>query len=78
MRNLGPKTARMLAEVGIETEEELRAIGAAEAYARLRFASERPVSLNALYAMHAALVDCDWRDIPVAVKAALRNDAGVK
>jgi len=64
--------ARLLAEVGIENEDDLRRIGPADAYARLRFASDRTVSLNALYAMHGALVGCDWRELSQIDKAALR------
>jgi len=80
LRNLGPKMARLLADVGIENEDDLRQIGPADAYARLRFASDRTISLNALYAMHAALVGCDWRDLSQSDKAALqanvRREAG--
>ena len=36
LRNLGPKSAVMLAEVGIRTIGELRAIGAAKAYVRVK------------------------------------------
>ena len=73
LRNLGPKMARRLAEVGIEDEDDLRRVGPADAYARLRFAADRPVSLIALYAMHAALSGCDWRDLSGTEKAALRD-----
>lgn len=76
LRNLGPKIARLLADVRIESEDDLRRIGPADAYARLRFASDRPISLNALYAMHAALVGCDWRELSQAEKAALRAKVG--
>ncbi len=41
MRNLGPVMERQLAEVGIASEEELRAAGSVEAFARLRFAFPR-------------------------------------
>lgn len=72
LRNLGPKMAQLLADVGIENEDDLRRIGPADAYARLRFASDWTVSLNALYAMHGALVGCDWRDLSPIDKAVLR------
>ena len=60
MRNLGPATERMLAEIDIVTPDELRAIGAGEAYRRLRF-RHSSVSRNALYALRGALADTDWR-----------------
>lgn len=76
LRNLGPKMSCLLADVGIESEDDLRRIGPADAYARLRFASDRPISLNALYAMHAALLGCDWRDVSPADKVKLRAKVG--
>ena len=38
LRNLGPKSAVMLREAGISTIEELRALGAVKAYARVKCA----------------------------------------
>jgi len=64
--------AQLLADVGIENEDDLRRVGPADAYARLCFASDRTISLNALYAMHAALVGCDWRELSQIDKAELR------
>ena len=75
MRNLGPATARMLAEVDIVSEEALRQLGAVAAYHRLKFRFGRHVTLVALYAMEAALRDCDWRSLEPAVKDALRQAA---
>jgi hypothetical protein len=72
MRNLGPQSRAWLAEIGIETEAELREIGAVEAYLRLRFALGRKVSLVMLYAMEAALLGIDWRHLPDETRAALR------
>jgi DNA transformation protein len=72
MRNLGPIMARRLAETGIETADDLRRLGAVEAYRRLRFHFGR-VSLTALYAMDAALHDRDWREVPEARKIDLKR-----
>jgi DNA transformation protein len=72
MRNLGPVTLQRLAEVGVETEEDLRRLGAAEAWRRLRFAFGKDVTLNALYAMEAALLGCDWRALPEETRRRLR------
>lgn len=78
--NLGPKMARLLADVRLASEDDLRRIGPADAYARLCFAADPPISLNALYAIHAALAGCDWREVSQAAKAALwakvRRSAG--
>lgn len=75
MRNLGPKTERMLKEIGVANERDLRAIGAVEAFRRLKFA-DVAVSLNALYAMEAALRDIDWRTLTADEKAELQRRAG--
>ncbi|WP_404403313.1 TfoX/Sxy family protein [Pelagibacterium halotolerans] len=76
LRNLGPVTQAMLIEAGIADADALRAVGAAVAYRRLKFVFGRRVSLNALYAMDAALAGCDWRNVPAERKAALRAEAG--
>lgn len=75
MRNLGPKTERMLREIGIANERDLRKTGAVEAYRRLKFVNA-VVSLNALYAMEAALRDIDWRSLTREEKEKLRRAAG--
>ncbi|WP_394692244.1 TfoX/Sxy family DNA transformation protein [Hyphobacterium sp.] len=74
IRNLGPKTALALSEVGIHSRADLERIGAVEAYKRLRDRAGK-VSLNALYAMQAGLMDVDWRHLPDELKAALREAA---
>ena len=74
-RNLGPKSRSWLAEIGIETQEELRAVGAVEAYGRLRFRFGKTVSRNMLFAMAAGLAGIDWRQLSAEHKAEL--DAAV-
>ncbi|HEX2581065.1 MAG TPA: TfoX/Sxy family protein [Dongiaceae bacterium] len=68
---IGPKTAQWLKEVGIETETELRAIGAVDAYCRLKHRNPRLVSRNALWGLHAALIGISWKDIDASTKAHL-------
>lgn len=72
---LGPVTEVWLAEVGITTVGELRSIGSVEAYRRLRFMLARRVSLNALYALEAALRGCHWLDLPSETKTLLQQEA---
>lgn len=72
VRNLGPMSAYMLAEAGIQSVEDLRELGAVEAYARLKFAFGRRIGLNALWALDAGLADIDWRSLPPERKAELR------
>jgi len=75
MRNLGPKTQLWLHGVGIDSEADLRAAGAVDAYRRLKFAFGKAITLNALYAMEAALRGCDWRALPDAVRRKLKAAA---
>lgn len=74
LRNLGPKSSRWLASVGIETLDDLAAVGAVEAYRRCRDAGY-PVSLNLLWALQGALLDLPWNQLPVEMKVQLRREA---
>ncbi|WP_440027754.1 TfoX/Sxy family protein [Chromobacterium amazonense] len=62
LRGLGPKSAHMLAAAGIATVEQLRALGAVEAYVRVCEA-QPGASLNLLWALEGALTDRDWRAV---------------
>ncbi len=72
---IGPVTQGWLKEAGIRTEGELRAIGAVEAYRRLKFMLPRQVTLNALYALEASLSGRHWLDLSPDVKTALQQQA---
>ena len=74
---IGPMTQSSLADAGIRTVGELRSIGSVEAYRRLKFMLPRQVSLNALYALEAALRGCHWLHLPQDVKAALQEQATI-
>jgi DNA transformation protein len=74
LRNLGPKSATMLNDVGIGTIAELREIGAARAYARVKSASRSGVSLNLLWSIAAGLDDRDWRDLSESEKSILLSE----
>ena len=63
LRNIGPKSSAWLRQVGLRTEEDLRAIGALEAFMRVKRAGFKP-SLNLLYALEGALLGCHWQDVP--------------
>lgn len=73
--NLGPVMENRLAEVDITTAEQLARIGVVEAYARLKFAFGAAITLNALYAMEAAIEGLDWRELPEERKRELREAA---
>jgi DNA transformation protein len=74
---ISPATRSWLEEVGVCTIEDLQSLGSVEAYRRLRFMFPRRVSLNALYALEAALRGCHWLDLPQNVKTVLQQEARI-
>jgi hypothetical protein len=70
IRNVGPKSAAWLRQIGIRTEEDLRNLGAVEAYRRVKLAGFKP-TLNLLYSMAGAEDDCHWTQLSDERKAAL-------
>lgn len=70
IRNVGPKSAAWLRQIGIRTEEDLRKIGAVEAYRRVKLAGFKP-TLNLLYSMAGAEDDCHWTALSEERKHAL-------
>jgi hypothetical protein len=70
IRNVGPKSAAWLRQVGIRTTEDLARIGPVETFLKVKRAGFRP-SLNLLYSMAGALADCHWADLPDEQKQAL-------
>lgn len=73
MRNLGPQMEMWLAELDIDDDDDLRQIGAVDAWRRLRFRFGGQVTVTALYAMAAALSGCHWRDLSMAERARLQR-----
>lgn len=71
LRNLGPASALMLAEVGIRTVGELRAIGAVKAYVRVKAVRSRGASVNLLWSMAAGLDGRGWQEVSAAEKESL-------
>lgn len=65
LRNIGPKSAAWLRQVGLRSEQDLRAAGAVEAFMRVKRAGFRP-SLNLLYALEGALQGCHWQQVSQA------------
>jgi hypothetical protein len=63
MRNIGPKSAAWLRQVGLRTLEDLNAVGTVEAFMRVKRAGFKP-GLNLLYAIEGALRDCHWQEVP--------------
>lgn len=63
LRNIGPKSSAWLRQVGLRSQEDLAAVGSVEAFMRVKRAGFRP-SLNLLYALEGALLDCHWQQLP--------------
>lgn len=70
MRNIGPKSAAWLRQVGLRTEADLINAGPVDAFMRVKRAGFKP-SLNMLYALEGALQDCHWQEVPEARRAEL-------
>ena len=60
--NLGPKSQQMLAQAGIHTLADLRALGAVAAYVQTKRAGAR-VSLNLLWALEGAITGLHWQEV---------------
>ncbi|MEN1726848.1 MAG: TfoX/Sxy family protein [Pseudomonadota bacterium] len=63
MRGLGPKTESILKEIGINSPEELRALGAMRTFLRLKAHQGKRPSLAFLYALVGAIEDRDWLEV---------------
>ncbi|WP_420798892.1 TfoX/Sxy family protein [Geothrix limicola] len=73
-RNLGPKSTNWMYEVGIHSMADLHALGAIEAYRRVK-ASRKGVTVVLLYALQGAILDCHWNDLPPGMKEILQSQA---
>ena len=68
---LGPKSEELLIEIGIRTPDELKQIGAVEAFIKLRQQSRSKPSLNFLYALVGAIEGEHWLRIAKTEKSRL-------
>ena len=63
LRNIGPKGMAWLRQTGVRTLADLQTVGALSAFVRVKRAGFKP-SLNLLYALEGAILDCHWQEIP--------------
>ena len=77
LKNIGTNTIEWLHDIGITSVDDLRSVGAIEAYVRLKEAYPKAVSLNALWGLVGALDDMDWRMISDAYKADLKQQVNI-
>ena len=80
IRNVGPKSAAWLRQVGVRTQQDLEQLGPVEAFMKVKRAGFRP-SLNLLYSLAGAIADCHWTDLPderkvELVQAAQADESG--
>ena len=75
LENLGPESDRMLAEVGIETADDIRRLGAPFVYRILKHRFGAEVNRIYLWALAGALEDRHWNRFSADEKAALNEDA---
>lgn len=73
LRNIGPKSAAWLRQVGLRTQEDLAAAGAVGAFLKVKRAGFKP-SLNLLYSLEGALTGCHWQELPEARRAQLLGE----
>jgi len=74
IRNVGPKGAAWLRQVGVRTQDDLVQLGPVDAFMKVKRAGFRP-SLNLLYSLAGAIENCHWASLPDERKRALVADA---
>lgn len=72
LRNMGPAMEQAFHNVGVKTAEELRALGADAAYAKLLAGGARPHFIP-YYVLHMSLQGRPWNDCKGKEKDALRK-----
>ncbi|WP_106744149.1 TfoX/Sxy family protein [Yoonia maritima] len=72
IKNIGPALEKSLTEAGITTAEQLREIGADEAYQKLLENGARPHFIG-YYVLHMALQGRPWNDCKGEEKKSLRK-----
>ncbi|QBB72159.1 transcriptional regulator [Pseudolysobacter antarcticus] len=70
IRNVGPKSAAWLRQIGVKTQEDLLRIGPVESFMKVKRAGFR-VSLNLLYSLAGAIDGCHWTDLSEERRAEL-------
>lgn len=74
LKNIGPLSAAWLCEAGITSREELERLGAVMAFKIVKH-HQPAATVHLLYALHAALLDVPWYELPPEEKARLKREA---
>ena len=75
LKNIGPRPAAWLADVGIVTLGDLERVSPIEAWRRAKRAYPEWVSVTLLYALQGALLDLPWNEPPAEIKGQLADAA---
>ena len=73
LRNLGPVSMQWLAAIGVTSLADVKSLGSVTIYRLLKQHGYR-VSLNLLYALEGAILDCQWNQLPPKVKLHLQTE----
>ena len=75
LKNIGPRSAAWLADIGIGTLDDLERVGPIEAWRPAKRAYPDRVSVTLLYALQGALLDLPWNELPEEIKRQLADAA---
>ncbi len=70
--NLGPRSQEWLNAIGIYSLTDLEEIGAVEAYRQLR-ELDYPATLNLVYGIQGAIMNCPWNHLPPDIRESLKD-----
>ena len=70
--NIGPKSRQWLKAIGVYHLQDVKVMGPISIYFILK-QNGYPVTRNLVYALEAALRNCDWRQLPADVKQELNQ-----
>lgn len=74
LRNIGTELEKKLKSINITTAEELKKTGSEEAFAKLKVLYPS-ICLVHLYAIHGAITDTEYNQLPEDVKQSLKTFA---
>lgn len=74
LRNIDPAITQWLHEVGIDSADQLRDVGAAAAYRTMRAWRPWSAELIVLWALEGAINDVDWIDVTPERRLELRRE----
>jgi len=71
LKNLGPKSASWLRDLGINTISDLEEFDPIKAYCLLKKADPRNINRNMLHSMVAGLMEIHYTELPIEIKEQL-------